>query len=86
MIAHKLFRLEYFRVNNREVWYLGVPFEQGGGAADEPMRQPIQLPHGRHDLVVVRVNNVSIAMRVPGQMALNDSLVRQGADVFRSRD
>ena len=80
LFADMLFGLQHLGVQHGERRYLRVPFQQGGDAARELVRQAIKFPHRVNDVVVVRVNQVRLAIRMSREMELNNSLVRHVAN------
>ena len=60
----------------------GVPLQQRRSPAGELVRQAIEFPDRIDHVVVVRVDDVRLAVGVAGQMKLHDPLVRNRANVL----
>ncbi len=45
-------------MNDRERGDVGVPLQQRGRAAGEPMSEPVQFPDRVNDMIIVRVDPV----------------------------
>ena len=53
-----------------------VPFQQGGGVADQPDGVGVELPYGIQDGVIMRIEDVFFEFRMASDMDLRHVMMR----------
>ena len=81
-MGEKFVGLERFAMHLVEARDAVIPFEQRGGAAGAFAGVRVHFPHGVEHRVIVRVENVALVLRVPGDVHLRHALGRHGVEVF----